>query len=57
VRQLPLGLQQGGDYLDKKTAAYWDGKDSFGVAVSSGLYVYTLEAGPFQATRRMVIVK
>ena len=57
VRQLNLGVQQAGDYLDKQTAAYWDGRDPFGEAVSSGLYVYTLQAGPFQATRRMVIVK
>ena len=57
VRQLPIGVQQTGDYLDKQTAAYWDGRDPFGEAVSSGLYVYTLQAGPYHATRRMLILK
>jgi len=57
VRKLLIGAQQAGTYLDKQTAAYWDGRDLLGEAVSSGLYVYTLEAGPFQATRRMAIIK
>ena len=57
VRQFSLGKKKAGSYLDKKKAAYWDGKDQTGNAVSSGVYFYTMEAGDFQATRRMVIVK
>ena len=57
VRQLDLGKQEAGSYLDKKKAAYWNGKDQTGKAVSSGLYFYTLKAGDFQSTKRMVIVK
>jgi len=57
VRQLDLGKQKAGRYVDKEKAAHWDGKDQTGKAVSSGLYFYTLRAGNFQATRRMVIVK
>jgi len=57
VRQLDLGSQKAGSYLDKGNAAYWDGKDQTGQAVSSGIYFYTLKAGDFHATRRMVILK
>jgi hypothetical protein len=57
VRQMDLGKQKAGSYVDKKKAAYWDGKDQSGNAVASGVYFYTLKAGDFQATRRMVIVK
>ena len=57
VRQIGLGQQPAGSYLNRETAAYWDGKDQFGEAVSSGVYFYTLKAGTFQATRRMVILK
>jgi hypothetical protein len=57
VRQLNLGMQPPGSYLSRRDAAYWDGKDQLGHTVSSGLYFYTLNAGSFQATRRMVILK
>jgi len=57
VRQFDLGKKKAGRYVDKRKAAYWDGKDQTGKAVSSGLYFYTLKAGDFQATQRMVIVK
>jgi hypothetical protein len=57
VRQLDIGNQKAGRYLDRKNAAYWNGKDQLGQSVSSGLYFYTLKAGDFVATRRMVILK
>ena len=57
VRQMGIGRQPAGSYLNRETSAYWDGKDQFGEAVSSGVYFYTLKADPFQATRRMVILK
>ena len=57
VRELDLGDQRAGDYLTRESAAYWDGRDEHGEGVSSGLYVYVLQAGMFQATRRMVVLK
>ena len=57
VRQIDLGQQPAGSYLNRETAAYWDGKDQFGEAVSSGVHFYTLKADTFQATRGMVILK
>ncbi len=57
TRELDLGVQKAGRYLTRETAAYWDGKDGVGETVSSGVYFYTLHAGSFQATRRMLIAK
>ena len=57
MRELDLGTQAAGDYLTRKAAAYWDGRDQVGEAVSSGMYFFTLQAGGFQATRRMLILK
>ena len=57
VRQLDLGAQGAGSYQDKETALYWDGRDQVGETVSSGIYFYRLNAGGFQATKRMAIVK
>ena len=57
MRELNLGVQKAGGYLTRETAAYWDGRDRVGETVSSGVYFYTLHAGPFEATRRMLILK
>ena len=57
IRELDLGTQAAGDYLTRETAAYWNGRDRVGEAVSSGMYFFTLQAGGFQATRRMLILK
>ena len=57
VRQLVLGHQPIGIYQGKSRAAYWDGKNAFGEPVASGVYFYTLTAGDFTATRKMLIKK
>ena len=57
VRRLALGHQAAGVYQSRSRAAYWDGRNQFGESVASGLYFYTLTAGDFTATRRMVILK
>lgn len=57
VRELDLGFQKAGAYLERDAAAYWDGQDSAGTPVSSGIYFYQLSAGDYSATRKMVIVK
>ncbi len=44
----------------KKVGRYnvnWDGKDSKGNAVSSGIYVYRLETGSFTEQKRMLLIK
>ena len=57
VRTLTLGYQPAGIYQSRSRAAYWDGKNEFGEPVASGLYFYTLTAGDFSATRKMLIRK
>ena len=57
VRTLTLGHRLIGSYQDESRAAYWDGKNDQGESVASGLYFYTLTAGDFTATRKMLIRK
>ncbi|MXV75099.1 T9SS type A sorting domain-containing protein [Candidatus Poribacteria bacterium] len=57
VRRLALGTQGAGIYESRSRAAYWDGRNTVGEPVTSGLYFYTFTAGDFSTTRRMVILK
>ena len=57
VRTLTLGHQPAGIYQHRSRAAYWDGKNAVGESVASGVYFYTLTAGNFTATRKMLIRK
>ena len=57
VRRLDLGHQAAGYYTDQSRAAYWDGRNAVGEPVASGVYFYTLTAGDFTATRKMLIRK
>ena len=57
VRTLLLGEQSAGIYQRRSRAAYWDGKNEVGESVASGVYFYTLTAGEFTATRKMLIRK
>ena len=57
VRDLDLGHQRAGVYRSRARAAHWDGRNAHGEPVASGLYFYTLKAGDFTATRKMLIRK
>ena len=57
VRTLSLGHKATGIYQSRSRAAYWDGKNEVGESVASGVYFYTLTAGDFTATRKMLIRK
>ena len=57
VRTLNLGHQPVGMYESRSRAAYWDGRNALGEPAASGLYFYTLTAGDFTATRKMLIRK
>ena len=57
VRRLAVGHRAAGMYQSRSRAMYWDGRNQLGESVASGLYFYTLTAGEFTATRRMLILK
>ena len=57
VRTLALGHQAAGVYQSKSQAAYWDGRNEIGEQVASGVYFYTLTAGGFSATGKMLVRK
>jgi hypothetical protein len=57
IRQIEMGPRPAGIYTSPSRAIYWDGRTELGQSVSSGLYFYTLPAGDFSQTRRLVIAK
>ena len=57
VRTLSLGHLSAGLYQSRSRAAYWDSRNMIGEPVASGLYFYTLTAGEFSATRKLLIRK
>jgi hypothetical protein len=38
-------------------AAYWNGRNSSGEVVSSGIYLYNIQSGNFTATKKMLVVR
>ena len=63
VRTLNLGQKDAGMYLSKQTSAYWDGRNSTGELVSSGVYFYRIQTrkstgtSVFTATKKLVVLK
>ncbi|MBT3271224.1 hypothetical protein HN371_29060 [Candidatus Poribacteria bacterium] len=57
VRRIELGGLAAGAYRAKQDAAYWDGRNTLGERVASGVYVYELRAREFRAIRRMLVRK
>jgi subtilisin family serine protease len=52
IRVLRRGRVDAGHYR-----VVWDGRDDRGRAVASGVYLYRLDAGPYTATRKLVVLK
>ena len=57
VRTLDVGHRIASAYESRSKAIHWDGRNGLGERVASGIYFYTLTAGDYSATRRMVILK
>ena len=57
VRRLSPGIMPAGDYASQAKAVYWDGHNQIGETVNSGIYLYTIAADDFVATRKMLIRK
>jgi hypothetical protein len=52
VRVLVEGARPAGNY-----AELWDGRDARGAAVASGIYFYRLDAGAFESTKKMILLR
>ena len=52
VRQIAVGLKPVGTHI-----AHWDGRSTAGERMASGIYYYHLNAGKFQFTRKMTLLK
>lgn len=57
IRVLPLGTMPAGDFTSQSKAVYWDGRNELGESVGTGIYLYTINAGDFSTTRKMIIRK
>ena len=57
VRTLELGRKEIGIYQNKARAAYWDGKNDSGEAISSGVYFYELRVGSDTFVRKTMLLK
>ena len=57
VRSLNVGHKTAAVYERRSKAIYWDGRNEVGDKVASGIYFYTLTAGNYSATRKMLILK
>ena len=57
VRTLDVGHQIASAYENRSKAIHWDGRNDIGEGVASGVYFYTLSAGDYSATQKMVILK
>jgi hypothetical protein len=57
IRHIELGYKSAGPYISKEKAAYWDGRNELGEEVPSGIYFYSIQAGEFTATRRLIVLK
>ena len=57
VRTLEVGHRIASAYESRSKAVHWDGRNNLGEQVASGVYFYTLTAGDFSATRKMLIRK
>ena len=57
IRKFDLGYRKRGAYAASGKAVYWDGTNSRGERVASGLYFYEIRAGSYVAARRMLLLK
>ena len=57
VRILDVGHKDAGLYVSQDRAAYWDGKNKFGMEVASGIYFYSIRAGDFAAVRKLIVLR
>ncbi|MFQ6039880.1 MAG: FlgD immunoglobulin-like domain containing protein [Candidatus Poribacteria bacterium] len=56
VHTLDVGRRPAGIYMGKNEAVHWDGKNLQGEKVANGIYFYSIHAGVFTATGKLVLL-
>ena len=56
VRDITLGIKSAGYYTDRNRAIHWDGRNSTGERVSTGVYFYQFKTDDMSVLRKMVIL-
>ena len=54
---MDLGYREAGSYVTRDSAAYWNGISRTGEQVASGVYFYSIQAGGYGATRKMIVAQ
>ena len=57
VRTLHIGRKDAGSYIGKEKAVHWNGRNEAGERTATGVYFYSIQAGQFTATRKMLVLK
>jgi hypothetical protein len=57
IREFRLGHKPVGLYVSQDRAVHWDGTNSAGDRVSSGIYFYNIQAGSYSSTKKMIAVQ
>ncbi|MFC1715522.1 cohesin domain-containing protein [Candidatus Poribacteria bacterium] len=57
IKTIDTGYREAGSYVTRDAAAYWDGKSEAGERVASGVYFYSIQAGGYSATRKMLVLQ
>ena len=57
VRTLNLGRREAGYYTTQEKSAHWVGRNETGELVTSGIYFYSIKAGNYTLTRKMIVLK
>lgn len=57
VRKLDIGFRASGVYSSQHRAAHWDGRNTAGENVPSGIYFYSIRAANFAAIKKMLLVR
>ena len=57
VKTMDLGIKKAGAYVTRDAAAHWDGRCDSGGFVASGIYYYSIQAGEYMVTKKMIVAR